>query len=1173
MADVFGFHNKKGREDEQSIQSNESIQNEKTEDEEVKQHEKYESKIENSENREYSALMEHTVYHDDYLEHETNYEYVEEAIKSVSSDIIDWEKEAKETIHLETNENTLKERRKTIFDLDSFSASGVSSSDLLRLTSKDYVPEPPTEIRYSVSLGVPGTARINLSPLTQKVIGCVIGENVSTEYPWVYVRKEIIEDNIDLHEDSSDFLPVKNEIRKFPNSKILIGYVPSLTEEGQFYICLTEEGRDAVVEEIQKQREEHENRVRTAVYKPLGRWQEFSSSVEIEATIVKNTRPLLEIEVLGTADVLDAPLRLKDRKVEDVSDGYIQLLPYRQLFENIPRKLLSNMTQVTPDIRNMKTQTALSVPANCWIQYKYEYQSPDISNFTPDQTESLKSFLRRFTDYVCDQLLLNATWDIYTNDYGNLVRNIRDTQWPIPVSYEEHLSFQDEQHVVNKVINDLCWHPLWTGIAFAAYTSYAKSQHLIGPKSNEEVVKAYDNNFVLVWSFNDCLAPKLVLESPREVTSVAVNPLDGNLVVGGCANGQIVLWHIPGKIEKVEAVVVYTAAQIKHRMTIKTLIAWMQEVLDTSIIRPTAISSLKESQKAAVIQIIWISPYDQLDSSGRITSLPEDTSTDDLSLQFVTASEDGTIAFWNLKLNEKWQMYKKKEPSPRKKGKVKRPEALIKSVSPFKILDRVFKPCYILVAQHPNESRNVVITTISMYVPKFEKKRVDVGPPSQDVTVRRYFENIIKKPDYVMQPKIHVGTVEGDFGCVTWEGYDFTTDLAINTEKCRWCWFKRVHDGPITHTVRSRENRTWLVTIGGKIFAIWEEDLGIPLFWKKSDIGYTAVSWGSFRPTILILTRLDGTVELWDFMVKTDEPCVLQSLSGRIITGIYTHELHLTPQCVGFCDFNGILRMFLAPTTFFETDSACIEWMTNFIQRQVKRVKNCREWLEKWLETNYKEIEQKERLSKEAEKRKQQEEEKATVSKTVEVESLVEPVKKSLKRWEMIQESRRKWEARELKHMQQVLLEKKGLRKDDLEKQREPILKLGQEKKRKKQKLRQTLKMQENIFEHTKSLFFPKHQPETRLISVPPMTEKFDEPITVEDTILEEEMMEIQRIDPNEEIIYHFMEIQAKVLANLQKHPFEYSFNWKNILKDKKTLRVTMDAELRKLNKFKRKVI
>lgn len=117
------------------------------------------------------------------------------------------------------------------------------------------------------------------------------------------------------------------------------------------------------------------------------------------------------------------------------------------------------------------------------------------------------------------------------------------------------------------------------------------------------------------------------------------------------------LWHIPGKIEKVEAVTVYTAAQIKHKITIKSLTTWMQEAVGTSIIRPTAMSSLKESQKAAVTQIIWISSYDQMDSNGRIVSLPEDTNIDDLSAQFVTASEDGTIAFWNLKLDEKLALF------------------------------------------------------------------------------------------------------------------------------------------------------------------------------------------------------------------------------------------------------------------------------------------------------------------------------------------------------------------------------------------------------------------------------------------------------------------------------------------------------------------------------------
>ncbi|XP_031370075.1 WD repeat-containing protein 63-like isoform X3 [Apis dorsata] len=942
---------------------------------------------------------------------------------------------------------------------------------------------------------------------------------------------------------------------------MLIGYVPSLTEEGQFYICLTEEGRDAIVEYIQKEREDHENRVRTAVYKPIGKWKELTSSVEIDSMIVKNTRPLLEIELVSTADVLNAPIHFEDRKVDDVRDGYIELLPYRQIFENIPRKLLYNETQITPEYRTVKIQTELSVPINRWVQYEYTYQRPDIKKFTPEEQESLKLFLRYFTDYICDQLLVNATWDIYCNDYEDLVKNIRDTQCPIPITYKEYLSFHDEKHVVNKVINDLTWHPFWTGIMFTAYTSFAKSQHLIGPKSDEEIIKAYDNNYALVWSFNDSLMPKLVLECPREVTSVTVSPLDGNLVVGGCANGQVVIWHIPGKIEAVETVIVHTAAQIRHKIMIKSLITWMQEALKISLIRPTAMSSLKESQKAAVTQIAWIPPYNSIDSSGRITSLPKDASIDDLSSQFLTASQDGTIAFWNLKLDEKWIALKKKDTRKRKEAKVKRPEALVESISPYKILDRIFKPHYILVIQHPNESRKVVITTMTIYVPKFEKERIDVIPPTEDITIRRFYKNIIEKPDFEMERNIYIGTVEGDFGCVTWEGYDFTTDLTINTEICRWIWYNKIHDGPVTHAVRNRQDANWIATIGGKIYAVWKENFGLPVMWKKLDIGLTAVSWGSYRPTVLILTRTDGTVELWDFQVKTDSPCVTQSLSGHIITGIYPHDLRLDPQCIGFCDFNGILRMFLSPGDFLKVDLSDMEWMINFIQHQVARAQNCKEWREKWFQANYIDIEEK-RLAQEAEKKKQEEEEKRIAVKTMEPETTLEPVKKTLKRWEMIEDAREKWKARELKHMQEVLLEKKGLKKDDLERQREPILKLRQEAQRKKKRLQETLKMQEDIFEHTKNLFFPAGPPPEIKPILPPKEIERDL-ITVEDTILEQEDIQV-RVDPNEEIINHFKETQATIMAELQKKPFTYTFNWKQILRKGKRFRDTLATKLSK---------
>lgn len=82
--------------------------------------------------------------------------------------------------------------------------------------------------------------------------------------------------------------------------------------------------------------------------------------------------------------------------------------------------------------------------------------------------------------------------------------------------------------------------------------------------------------------------------------------------------------------------------------------------------------------------------------------------------------------------------------------------------SPFKILDRVFKPDYILVIQYPDESRQLVITTLSMYNPKFRKEQVEPFPVARDdLTIRKYYRPIIEKANYVMEPKILIGTVEG----------------------------------------------------------------------------------------------------------------------------------------------------------------------------------------------------------------------------------------------------------------------------------------------------------------------------------------------------------------------------------------------------------------------------
>lgn len=98
----------------------------------------------------------------------------------------------------------------------------------------------------------------------------------------------------------------------------------------------------------------------------------------------------------------------------------------------------------------------------------------------------------------------------------------------------------------------------------------------------------------------------------------------------------------------------------------------------------------------------------------------------------------------------------------------------------------------------------------------------------------------------------------------------------------------------------------------------------------------------------------------------------------------------------------------------------------------------------------------------------------------------------------------------ELRRMQQVILEKKGLRKEELERQREPILKMRQEAKRKKERLEQTLEKQEDIFEHTVATLFPERQLEDRKLSLAhtilPDSKKSAETDNITDTILQQEV-------------------------------------------------------------------
>ena len=107
------------------------------------------------------------------------------------------------------------------------------------------------------------------------------------------------------------------------------------------------------------------------------------------------------------------------------------------------------------------------------------------------------------------------------------------------------------------------------------------------------------SNPVLLWSFDDTLYPKLVLESPREVTFLSFCPYDGNLLIGGLITGQLIIWDLKNCLHRIENPDELTDKQEKNREKLYSFMKWSKfvENLQKNVVRPAAISHYELSHK------------------------------------------------------------------------------------------------------------------------------------------------------------------------------------------------------------------------------------------------------------------------------------------------------------------------------------------------------------------------------------------------------------------------------------------------------------------------------------------------------------------------------------------------------------------------------------------------
>ncbi|KAL3269608.1 hypothetical protein HHI36_008673 [Cryptolaemus montrouzieri] len=1004
---------------------------------------------------------------------------------------------------------------------------------------------------------IPGVRRITLSELSQKIINCVVGEHVTSERPWIYVKKELIEDNLELHDESSEFLPIRSEISAYPRKEILIGFISEEAGDlDEFYICVTEAATDAVQTLITEQQAKQEERLQNSINKIIKIWNTLGSEAEINETIPRKNRALLEVEIESKYPILPFKIQFRLRTVEKARDGYMELITKDDTVSHVFRKKIDNDTQVTPVFRENEAQTICTYPSNASTQYEYTI---DISeNVWKSYGGIILNYLKENMNSLLNSLYVNRNINLYLDDYQILATNTITTRTLLGVDFIEYMSFNDVQLCKGKMISCAHWNQMLTGIVGISYADLSINIFLKKPSAVDEVHQAiHGTNPVLIWSFVDPLNPRLILETHREITTLSLCPFNENLVIGGAINGQIIIWDIKNRIQKVEDQEILTNAQTKYRSYMKSLMGWMKDIHNVKVVRATAVSDLRHSHASAIVRIQWISPYEEVGRTGKAHQFFQDS--EERSLQFMTAGEDGVVLIWDLL----------KKPTVgsggfrerRLKRLKQRPAGLSREVSPFRILHLNLKPIYKINVVHPKESRLIGVSMFSYKNLPIDYLRIDDTMNSrQTIAERQFYEARPIFPTRAFVSKFLVGTMEGDFAEVQWEGRDFDLGATVNAENCSYIQFSKFHDGPI-FSIAQHQLGDLTLTVGGKVFAIWSKKFRQrPIFWRRCKVYYTHGSWPKFFPNRFRLLRSDGVYELWCITTTSKKPShTIPMASGELIAS-NVHPRKLSFLCFGISDALGNFRIFYLPRDDAKKIKNAIleESILDFMDREVQRKMNYLKWQKEWCEKYVKKEEAPVIIKKSSEERMKEALEQAeTEEEKKEKKEKVKFTEDGEKRGDRpapgryLEWIKEKELAKEQERIRKMILKKKSLDTEELEIQRKPLLKLEAENEIRRKKQRARIKGSEGIFKETVAMLFPaivKEKPPP-----PPDPYAGGDPL-----------------EEKQKCYAYFGEVTDQAIRYMKNTHVELDFSWKTVLKEGRGRRKYLDNTFVKATHYER---
>ncbi|CAH1773609.1 unnamed protein product [Owenia fusiformis] len=789
-------------------------------------------------------------------------------------------------------------------------------------------PEPPPEEEKDENALPDNVAPFFMTSKTQEIFSCVADEHVTEEQPFKLIPKAEILEDLKMRAGVSDFSVIKQTIVDYPGEDILVVYDADFKHGQNYLIALTEEAKDKLLKGPEEEGAEggeggeavEEEQIEYKYIPPESKpWISYGSEKEIAEEAVVETRKPISISVKRLRREFGAPVKFTDRNVADAKDGYIECTPYEDKTPDVKKVELTKSIQAVPQFIDQGCQTTWRHPRNAEVQYyprEFNEEELKVENENPKVGEFLKSVAPRF------QLALqqNEIMDVFADDWNQLGDDDSGFGSKADNHLKEYQSFTDLQFSKDKTITCIDWHPTIKGIVAVSASEKISFDDRID--NAEKIIMT--PSLILIWSFADPIHPQLLLEAPDDIYSFKFCNTDPNIIAGGCMNGQLVLWDISQHIDRLKAP--RANARKKNNNTIPGFED--ESAMDIPIVRYCAVSSIENSHKAAITDILWMPDHMELNRMGYAMENKLQQ-----SVQIMTCATDYSVLVWDTRPPKGHQVQDEKGP--------------MGVPNTFKHLDLVWKPhlrVFLSKAEPGGDHAPTKFTiqerqgdrsAVEDEAPGMEKKESSTvggfqygGKPSSAK------QNKLLKS---VQTKFYVGTEDGEIVYVDWMPQKDQDTGKINTPKPEF--YHQAHDGPIVTLQRSPFFKDVLLCIGGWTFSLWKEGVisGPILQSNPSSKRLTGGYWSPSRPGVFYITRVDGSIDVWDILDRTHEPSLNQNVSAHPITCIYPYHITNKQHLLAVGDNSGTLHIMEIPWSLRVPTPNELQGVTNYFDREVKR--------------------------------------------------------------------------------------------------------------------------------------------------------------------------------------------------------------------------------------------